>query len=173
MSEQPIDNFESLKTEEPKSDLIKILAVTITFFLLFLNVVGGKVVHLWIVEFYGFRHQYPNLVNLNLVVSALAISIIPLIAYRIWLKVPPFKTWKSYLLILLFAISLFVGIFVTGLELILQTGLDYSNSNPLLPTYMFIPRFPFSFDLLFMISAVMSFLTLKWIFRKKSRKVIH
>jgi magnesium-transporting ATPase (P-type) len=170
MSEELIDHLDSLKKEQPKSHLIKILVFTLIFFSLFLNVVVGNVVHLWIVQFYEFRNKFYNLISVNLVVSALTISIIPFIAYRIWMKVPNFKTWKSYFFLLLSAIILFVGVFVLGLELILQTAVDYQKKNPLLPSYILIPRLPFSFDLLFILSAVMSFLMLKLIFRKSNRK---
>jgi hypothetical protein len=173
MSEQLIDDLDSLKKEEAKSDLVKILAFALLVLSLFLNVIGGKVVLLWIRQFYEFRHKHPDLISNNLIISALAISIIPLIAYRIWVKIPGFKNWKSYLFILLSAIILFVGFFVSGLELILQTGIDASEYNPLLPSYIFIPRFPFSFSLLFILSAAMSFLTLKLVFRKKSRKAVN
>ncbi len=170
MSEQLVDNFDSLKTKEPKSSLVKILAFTLFFFLLFLNVVGGKVIHLWIGQFYEFRNKFPDFISTNLIINTLSISTIPLIAYRIWTKIPRFKKEGSYLLLFLSTIVLFVGFFVSGLELILQTGIDASEYNPLLPSYIFIPRFPFSFSLLFILSAVMSFVTLKFVFRKKIRK---
>ncbi len=168
MSQQLVDNFDSLKTEEPKSGLVKILAFALILFLLFLNIVWGKVIHLWIGQFYEFRNKYPDFINTNLIINALSISIIPLIAYRIWAKIPSFKKEGSYLLLFLSAIALFVGFFISGLELILQTGIDASEYNPLLPSYIFIPRFPFSFNLLFILSTVMSFLTLKLVFRKKN-----
>lgn len=172
MNEQLIDDFEALKKEGPKSNLVKILAFALILFLLFMNMIGGKVIHLWIGQFYEFRNKFPDFIHTNLIINALSISIIPLGAYRIWLKTPSFKNWKSYLLLLLSAILLFVGFFVSGLELILQTGIDPSEYNSLLPNYIFIPRFPFSFSLLFILSAIMSFLTLKFVLRKKTKKSI-
>jgi hypothetical protein len=173
MSEQLVDNIDSLKTEEPKSHLVKIFVFALILFSIFLNITGGEVIHLWIGQFYEFRNKFPNFISTNLIVNTLSISIIPLVVYRIWIKIPSFKNEKSYLLLLLSTIVLFVGFFVLGLEAILQTGVDASEYNPLLPSYMFIPRFSFSFSLLFILSAVMSFLTLKLVFRKKSRKLIH
>lgn len=171
MSQQLIDDFDSIKKVKPSNRLVTIVVIVSTLLFLILSLVYSFQIHLLIGNYYVLRHQLMDRISTNTIINAVTISLIPYIAYRVWVKKISFMKVRSYLLLLLFEIILFVSFLVLGLELILQTALDYSNSNPLLPTYMNSPRIPYSFILVFVFSIGLSFLTLKLIFRTTRRQI--
>jgi|GEM_PF-4969028 len=171
MSEQLIDDFNSVKKVKPSNRLVKIVVIVSTLLFLIFSLLYCVHINIIIGKYYELRHKMVDVIRTHSIINAVTISLIPYIAYHIWIKKISFVKIRSYLLLLLFAILLFAGFLVLGLELILQTALDYSNSNPLLPTYMLSPRIPYSFILLFIFSAAMSFLTLRLVFREKTSKL--
>lgn len=173
MSEQLIDDFNSGKKVKPSNRLVKIVVIVSTLLFIILSLLYSIEIHIIIGNYYTLRHKLIDRISTNSIINAITISLMPIIAYHVWLKGSNFVKIRSYLLLLFFAIILFVGFLVLGFELILQTGLDYSSSNPLLPTYMLTPRFPYSFMLVFVFSAILSFLFLNLLFGKKSRKSAH
>jgi hypothetical protein len=170
MSERLIDDFDSLNRTESTNRLVKIVVILSTLLFLILSLLYSFQIHILLGKYYEFRHKIVDVIRTNSIINVVSISLIPYLAYHVWIKKASLVKIRSYLLLLFFAIVLFIGFIVLGLELILQTALDYSNSNPLLPTYMLTARFPYSFILLFIFSATMSFLTLKLIFRKSIAK---
>lgn len=169
MSEKLIDDFHSIKKVKPSNRLVKVIMIVSTLLFLIISLLYSFQIHAIIGKYYEFRRKLVAVIRTHSLINAVTISLIPYMAYHVWTKKTSFVKVRSYLLLLLSEVILFVFFLVLGLELILQTGVDYSNSNPLLPSYMLVPRFPYSFISIFFFAALLSFLSLKLIFRKKSK----
>lgn len=167
MGENFIDKFIFFKKKESKTLLVKILVFGLVLLLLFFRVEFKEFIYLCVVQFFDFRQKYPFEINISQIISTLVVSTIPLSTYWIWIKIRKQKNLVTYLSILFLSFSLFVLFFALGLELMIQTAVDIQKENPLLPSYILIPRFPFSFDLLVILSGIMSILSLKLIYRNK------
>ncbi|MDF3026125.1 MAG: hypothetical protein K0S23_432 [Fluviicola sp.] len=109
--------------------------------------------------------------SLHGMVSAFFTASIPAIAYNCRNKKAIDYTPVTYLIPLVFATVLFIVFLVLGMELLLVISPELSNL--LIPQRIVAPPFSFFFDLLFIFAALISFLTLKLVFRKKKRKSIH
>jgi hypothetical protein len=109
--------------------------------------------------------------SLHGMVSAFFTASIPAIAYNCKDKKAIDYTPVSYLIPLVSAAILFIVLLMLGMELLFVISAE--QSNPLLPEGIVFPSFSFFFDLLFIFSALISFLILKLVFRKKKRKSIH
>jgi hypothetical protein len=103
--------------------------------------------------------------SLHGMASAFFTSGIPAIAYNCRDKRAIDYTLNSYLTPLVIAAALFVVFLILGMEVLFV--ISPWPVNPLLPKAIIAPPFAFFFDLLFISSALMSFLTLKILFRRK------
>lgn len=166
MSEKLIDDFHSTEKVKPSNRFVKVIVIVSTLLFLILSLRYSFQIHIVIGKYYEFRNKLFAVIRTHSLLNAVTISLIPYMAYHVWTKKSNFVRVRSYLILLLSAMILFVIFLVLGLELILQTGLDYSNSNPLLPSDMLMPRFSHSFILVFFFAAGLSFLSLKLLFRK-------
>lgn len=104
--------------------------------------------------------------GLNAAVIAISLSFLPVIAARAVVRSERKASWKNYLKVLSVVLFLYLFFLIAGLEIIFSLPKG-SNSQPFLPSYAFIPPFPYSFDLLFVFSVVLTSLTARFLFRKR------
>lgn len=104
--------------------------------------------------------------SLHGMVSLACIGSIPVIAYNCRDKKAAAYTIGTYLFPLFLAAVLFVVFLLSGMELLFAISPGLNNS--LMPEVMIIPPFSAFLDLLFVSAALLTLLTLKLAFRKRS-----
>lgn len=103
--------------------------------------------------------------SLHGMVSVFCIGSIPVIAYNCRSKKAAAYTLNTYILPLILAAIFFVVFLLLGMELLFAISPGLGNS--LMPGVMVVPPFSAYLDLVFIGAALLSFGTLKMIFRKR------
>ncbi len=173
MKENPIDDLNSIHPtiQKSKSDpVVKVIARSLFFIVFVFSLLCFKDLVLLIAQYFSFRTKYVIGFDLHSFVAALSISSIAITAFYVWKKRFQQSGFVPYLLLLGGMLCLSILICLLGFELAFSLPNSLKNANPFLPTYAVFPPFRFYFDLLFVLAAVLPFLILQIIIRKKTIK---
>ena len=162
------DEFDSSEIKNRKSR-VRIISGILFLLILTLSAFCNKEIMQVIHYYCQLRSKLILGFAIQRIISSLFLSSSPIIAYNVWLKSRTI-TVSGYFAFFVCTTLLYGVLFVLGFELTFELSHKASDDNPLLPSYILSPPVYFVFNLLFIFSAVVSFLMLKFIFRKKIRK---
>ena len=159
------DAFDSLGIENRKKRvriISGILFLLILAFSAFCNQEMRQVIHYYC----QLRSKWILGSPIHPIISSFSLSSISIIAYNVWLKSKTI-TVLGYLAFFVCTTFLYGVLFVLGTELTFGFSHKATDDNPLLPSYILSPPVYFAFNLLFIFSALITFLILKLVFRRK------
>lgn len=165
------NEFDSKETKATRNN-VRIISGILFLLILTLSHFCNKEIVQAIDYYCQLRNKWILGFAVNGMISSFFLSSITVITYNVWLKSRTI-TVSGYLAFFVCTALLYGVLFVLGIELVFGLSHKGNDDNPLLPSYILSPPVYFVFDLLFISSAVLSFLILKWIFRKKIRKLMN
>lgn len=168
MEENPIDELNSIELNLQKTDpVVKAVAVALFLIVSVFSFLCLNDLMRLIESYFYFRHKYVASFSINSVIAVMSFSSIPMFTYYHWRRKYQNRGFIPYLVLLFVTSVLYLFCYILGMELLFTLPKPVLIENPLLPDYIIYPPFPFYFDLLFILSAILPFIIFQLVIRKR------
>ncbi len=168
MKNQPIDDLSSIQNSIQKEDpVVKVVAITLCIICLVFSFLCIKDITNLISDYFSYRHKDVVFFEIQKIIAAVSISSIPLTAYLAWRNGFNKQGFVSYLILLTSTLVLFIMLCLLGIEVIFA----FSKTSFVGSWSILYPPIPhFCFNLLFILDALLIFVLIQMISRRRRNK---
>ncbi len=170
MESRPIDELNFSQPNLRKKDpAVKIVAIVLCVIFLLFSFLCFRDIFDVIRDYFTFRHKFVIYFDLHRMITAVAISSIPLTAYSAWRRRFNKERFTSYLVLLTILLFLFIVLGIIGIEVIFSFSVTRFVGNSFSPSYTLYPPIPtLCFNLLFILDALILYLVFLIVSRRKN-----